>query len=163
MALGQMMPGQMMAPSHAQISHVGFVGADPVPAESTLSDFSVGINNGQVDGVEGLYYATCPFVLDPNSVTGWVPSDPNCLLNSILFEVQYGSIGVDEGINHYVSSDINRDFFVDFRDFVRLAARWLDTGCAEPYWCDGADNEPDTDVDLADLAAFFENWLVGVE
>jgi len=29
MALGQMMPGKMMAPSHGQISHVGFVGNDP--------------------------------------------------------------------------------------------------------------------------------------
>ena len=29
MALGKMMPGRMMAPSHAQISHVAFVGTDP--------------------------------------------------------------------------------------------------------------------------------------
>jgi len=29
MALGKMMPGRMMAPSHAQISHVAFVGKDP--------------------------------------------------------------------------------------------------------------------------------------
>jgi N-methylhydantoinase B len=29
MALGKMLPGQMMAPSHAQISHVAFVGTDP--------------------------------------------------------------------------------------------------------------------------------------
>lgn len=29
MALGKMMPGKMMAPSHAQISHVAFVGQDP--------------------------------------------------------------------------------------------------------------------------------------
>ena len=28
-ALGRMMPGEMMAPSHAQISHVAFVGRDP--------------------------------------------------------------------------------------------------------------------------------------
>lgn len=28
-ALGKMMPGEMMAPSHAQISHVAFVGTDP--------------------------------------------------------------------------------------------------------------------------------------
>lgn len=29
MAIGQMIPGKMMAPSHGQISHVGFVGHDP--------------------------------------------------------------------------------------------------------------------------------------
>ena len=29
MALGEMLPGQMIAPSHAQISHVAFVGHDP--------------------------------------------------------------------------------------------------------------------------------------
>lgn len=29
MALGKMLPGQMMAPSHGQISHVAFVGRDP--------------------------------------------------------------------------------------------------------------------------------------
>ncbi|MBI3709204.1 MAG: hydantoinase B/oxoprolinase family protein [Proteobacteria bacterium] len=34
MALARMMPGQMMAPSHAQISHVAFVGRDPATGKS---------------------------------------------------------------------------------------------------------------------------------
>ncbi len=141
---------------------LGFVGAEPVPAESTLADFGVDINDGQVEGVEGIYYATCPFVLDPNSATGWVPTDPNCWLNSDVFEIQHGSIGVDEGINHYVASDINRDFYVDFRDFARFAARWLDTGCTEPLWCAGADIDQSSGVGLPDVAIVAEQWLVGL-
>jgi hypothetical protein len=141
---------------------LGFVGAEPVPAESTLADFGVDINDGQVEGVEGIYYATCPFVLDPNSATGWVPTDPNCWLNSDVFEAQHGSIGVDEGINHYVASDINRDFYVDFRDFARFAARWLDTGCTGPLWCAGADIDQSSTVGLPDAAIVAEQWLVGL-
>ena len=34
MALGQMMPGKMMAPSHGQISHVAFVGNDPATGKA---------------------------------------------------------------------------------------------------------------------------------
>ena len=52
---------------------------------------------------------------------------------------------------------------VDFIDFSAFAQKWLDTGCAEPYWCDGADSELDGDVDANDLAAFSNCWLRGVE
>jgi len=39
--------------------------------------------------------------------------------------------------------------------------KWQTTGCVEPYWCGGADCEPDGDVDSADLAIFADRWLEG--
>ncbi len=140
---------------------LGFVGNEPITPGSTLADFGVVINDGRIDGVEGIYYATCPFVLDPNSETGWAQADANCLVDSDDFELQNGPVGVDEGINHYVASDINRNFYVDFRDYARFAARWLDTGCAEPLWCTGADIDRSSEIDNLDIAIIGDEWLLG--
>ncbi len=51
---------------------------------------------------------------------------------------------------------------VDFIDFSAFAEKWRTTDCVEPYWCGGADCEPDGDVDFPDLAAFVQRWLEGV-
>ncbi len=53
MALGQMMPGQMMAPSHAQISHVGFVGADPDSGLTFVYNDIFGGGSGARPGKDG--------------------------------------------------------------------------------------------------------------
>jgi len=50
---------------------------------------------------------------------------------------------------------------IDFTDFATFAEKWQTTGCVEPYWCGGADCEPDGDVDSADLAIFADRWLEG--
>ncbi len=50
--------------------------------------------------------------------------------------------------------------FVDFESFARFAEYWGDESCDEGNnFCDGADFEPDGDVDLVDLGLFVDEWL----
>lgn len=50
--------------------------------------------------------------------------------------------------------------FVDFESFTGLAEYWGDESCDEVNnFCDGADFEPDGDVDLVDLRLFVDEWL----
>lgn len=87
-----------------------------------------------------------------------------------------GAITVDIGGNVYVTGysggsyatlkylqctqvgDIDCDKDVDFRDFVMLGRRWLESGCGECGW---ADLDDDKDVDFKDLNKFTQNWLEG--
>jgi hypothetical protein len=62
------------------------------------------------------------------------------------------------------TADFDGDCDVDFVDFGLFAQHWLETGCAEPDWCGGADlggDEPDGIVWMADLAEFARYWLAG--
>ena len=53
----------------------------------TLDDLGLQIVNGQIPGVQGLYFATTDFTLDPNSPTGWVPiGGSSAWLDSSTFE-----------------------------------------------------------------------------
>jgi len=61
-------------------------------------------------------------------------------------------------------ADFDDDCDVDFVDFGLFAQHWLETGCAEPDWCGGADfggEEPDGIVSMADLSEFARYWLAG--
>jgi hypothetical protein len=49
---------------------------------------------------------------------------------------------------------------VNFADFSFFAQKWLNTGCAENNNCNGTDLDLSGTVDLNDLAAFAENWLI---
>ena len=48
---------------------------------------------------------------------------------------------------------------VDFRHFARFADHWLQTGCAEPDWCGGADLNHLNDVGWTDLKLLADQWL----
>jgi len=62
------------------------------------------------------------------------------------------------------TADFDGDCDVDFVDSALFAQHWLETGCAEPDWCGGADfgsDQPDGVVWMADLAEFARYWLAG--
>jgi len=62
------------------------------------------------------------------------------------------------------TADFDDDCDVDFVDFALFAGHWLQSGCAEPDWCGGADltrEQPSGVVDLSDLLIFVQNWLEG--
>ncbi len=60
-----------------------------------------------------------------------------------------------------VQGDLNGDCKVDMLDLVEIANQWLRTDCeSENNFCNGADFEPDGDVDMIDFAFFAQNWLV---
>ncbi len=72
---------------------------------ATLDDLGLTIINGLLQStvpsnpftVQGIYFASSAFVLDPLSPTGWVPSVPGTLLNSDAFIAANGLNGI--GIN----------------------------------------------------------------
>lgn len=53
MALGKMLPGRMMAPSHAQISHVAFVGPDPATGRAFVYNDIFGGGSGARPAKDG--------------------------------------------------------------------------------------------------------------
>ncbi len=48
---------------------------------------------------------------------------------------------------------------VDDVDVYLLTAHWLDTGCSDPNWCDGADLDFSTSVNLGDFYQIALSWL----
>ncbi len=58
-----------------------------------------------------------------------------------------------------LTSDISGDCYVNYKDLDILTNYWLATGCNGLNNCDGADFEPDGDVDFADLSKFGLQWL----
>jgi hypothetical protein len=63
---------------------------------------------------------------------------------------------------HRLAADLGEDgdCYVNFADFVVLANHWLDTGCAGPGNCDGADFVPVNGVvNMLDLSEFANQWL----
>ena len=74
--------------------------------------------------------------------------------------------GYDMGAYEYPQiylCDLNSDHHVDADDLLILAANWAKTGCSEPLgWCQGADFDHSTKVDIADLAVFSGQWHLGL-
>ncbi|MDD5064713.1 MAG: hypothetical protein PHQ35_08165 [Phycisphaerae bacterium] len=66
-------------------------------------------------------------------------------------------------IFNHVRPDLDQDTKVDFNDYAILASHWLQTGCNEPGWCQGADLDIDGNVDFNDLRLFCEFWLEKAE
>jgi hypothetical protein len=101
--------------------------------DDTLDEHGIVIANGQVSGVEGIYWATAPFVFDPNSETGWVPEGLNWL-DSVVFQGLYGPIIIESDLSGQIDlisqaqGDINNDDRVDLQDFAVISEHWLD-GC----------------------------------
>lgn len=60
----------------------------------TLSQSGLVIKGGLAESVPGIFFATSPFTFDPNSETGWVPTEPGTWLNSEAFESLFGPIRI---------------------------------------------------------------------
>ena len=55
--------------------------------------------------------------------------------------------------------DLSEDCTIDWSDFALFASCWLDSGCEDPDWCDGADLDHSGEVNWADFAVFAAHWL----
>ena len=100
--------------------------------------------------------------------------DANCTATILAADVKdsgYNSLdGNRDGVGgdnyafdfFHLFGDLDGSGLVNFVDYAIFAEKWQSTGCTQPYYCDGADNEPDGDIDLTDLARFCDNWLQGV-
>jgi hypothetical protein len=58
-----------------------------------------------------------------------------------------------------LTSDINCDCHVDYRDLEIMTDYWLTTNCDELSNCGGADFEPDGDVDFVDFGTLAVQWM----
>ncbi|MBN1804515.1 MAG: DUF3160 domain-containing protein [Sedimentisphaerales bacterium] len=55
--------------------------------------------------------------------------------------------------------DINSDNNIDIDDVSVFISHWLEIGCSEPDFCEGADLNRDAIVDTNDFTIFVESWL----
>ncbi len=58
-----------------------------------------------------------------------------------------------------LESDLSGDCYVNYEDLDYISYYWLNTDCVAFDDCDGADFEPDGDVDLIDYSVFAEQWM----
>ena len=70
-----------------------------------------------------------------------------------------GTLGCQTHLVELIAGDFDGSGGVDFVDYIKLAERWLKTGCGG---CSGADLTCDGNVDLFDLQEFTDNWLAGI-
>jgi hypothetical protein len=71
-----------------------------------------------------------------------------------------GTLGCQTHLVELIAGDFDGSGGVDFVDYIKLAERWLKTGCGS---CSGADLTCDGNVDLFDLQEFTDNWLTGID
>lgn len=147
--------------------------------EALVADFD-GLNEGNSTEYEGA-------IADHDSGSGWfIKSDGSWKLAAIscaverrdeswfrnkdnphqpdpdkLYAVRISSYAtwISQTMPQYIPGDLTGDDWVDLTDFAVLMQYWSDTTCEFPDWCDGADFEPDGDVDWDDLAFLLDNWL----
>jgi len=89
------------------------------------------------------------------------PSVPDPDLIDAVRISSYSAWAIDN-LPAYVAGDLSGDGWVDFTDFAVLSYYWGET-CQSPGHCEGADFEPDGDVDGFDLLFLSERWLTGEE
>jgi len=60
--------------------------------------------------------------------------------------------------SYALTSDISGDCYVNYKDLDIITDYWLASGCSGLNDCNGADFEPDGDVDFADFGMFGLQW-----
>jgi glucuronoarabinoxylan endo-1,4-beta-xylanase len=60
---------------------------------------------------------------------------------------------------HGLTSDIYHDCYVNYKDLKIITDYWLNTECDLYGDCEGADFEPDGNVDFVDFSRFAEQWM----
>ena len=62
-----------------------------------------------------------------------------------------------------IPADLDLSNTVDFLDFSEFSTYWQQTDCSESNnWCNGADINHSSAIDLSDLSILAENWLRGL-
>ncbi len=56
-------------------------------------------------------------------------------------------------------SDLDGDCYVDYVDLEKIVYYWLEADCSTMGDCEGADFEPDDDVDFIDFSTFGLQWM----
>ena len=64
-------------------------------------------------------------------------------------------------LSQFPSPDFDESGIVNLADFSHFSLYWLESDCQEISWCEGADLNIDTVVDVQDLLVFSDYWLWG--
>ena len=72
--------------------------------------------------------------------------------------VAISACGNDSLCIRAVAEDLNKNGFVDFKDFAVIANKWL-MSCSAPDWCSGCDLDKNGIVDENDLQRVAQRWL----
>jgi hypothetical protein len=59
-------------------------------------------------------------------------------------------------------ADYNDDNNVNMTDFAVIKLHWLDENCPNNLWCNGADLDRSTQVDISDVDSFSHYWLTQI-
>lgn len=86
----------------------------------------------------------------------------NCTMR-IVIVCEDGYVYGDGMLTSYIEEDLNRNCRIDLYDLKILINRWLETGCAGPQTCSGADFDDSTTVSMLDFVLFAQRWLTNVQ
>lgn len=89
-------------------------------------------------------------------------------LNDIPGDYEMDEFATGDNFPAYISvvpkGDIDKDEYVNFKDFAAFANKWLNTNCSPANdWCDCTDLDKDNSVGVSDLMTFTEDWLKCVD
>ncbi len=105
-----------------------------------------GLLKGQWDG-----YVITPLIF--GSIKNMAVSSGTAYLDN--FVIDSGTV--------ILETDLNNDNKTNMLDFAQFANQWLRADCEESNnWCQGADFDKNSDVDLSDLAEITESWLAEI-
>jgi hypothetical protein len=104
-----------------------------------LVELDFGADPGIADKVCGLAVMTIE-----GSDFNYVPAEP--------------SICGDYG-TQYFATDLNKDCRTDFKDYAIFAKHYIWDLCLPPDWCEFADIDQSTEVNIGDIADIARQWL----
>jgi len=163
--------------SGLKLSSIG-IGPMSSPSEDMNADIQP-LSNGLVDAPSA-YFDDCGVLVQAVECVLFQPDTGGLYLLNKLGKFQAGdhvrvrgilnpscaSICMqDNGCIEYntisacLRGDLDGDNNVDIDDFAILLSHWLETGCAEPAFCEGADLNRDGIVDTNDFSLFADSWI----
>jgi YD repeat-containing protein len=82
--------------------------------------------------------------------------------NGMQITYTYDEVGNRTQRISTLQADTSIDGTVNFQDFAIIASRWFEEDCGySNEWCQGADLNWSSKVDIDDLVTLVEQWLAG--
>jgi len=157
--------GDPIASVEADIDEIGgFAKVDfgtPIPLDDTYYVATLEVDSEVTGNWLGCYAITNPYV-NGRAIHGggggpwaWITGPEDWKFRT--FHNQPALCG--DGRHQLPTGDLNQDCYVNWADFGVFASHWLESGCTEPYRCQGADLDDSGEVNWADFGVFAGGWL----
>ncbi len=107
------------------------------------------------------------FYVDGTIRITWLKVAPAICVTGLSEGYGLPPLFVESDLSEYLpcwpECDLNRDYYVNLRDFAIFAGQWLEEDCTVPFWCGKADMDLSHTVDYGDLSICAINWLTADE